>query len=196
MTAMKRGMVATVLVPAIGSASHSGPAMAATGDQKQQAADAAVAKTGDPMRYVADQRAQVAVVKEGMFGKPQPGDLHHLDTAERDIARPVFGREGLSDLNQADRVTVYNTHKTIASIACGEPQSRLASKQHWLSGTLHRPVHDRRRRRGTHPQGAPGDMERPARHVPRGPGVLIYSTGAARAPMREAVKPTIASNHS
>lgn len=135
MRVMNWGMIATVLVLAIGSVSHSGLAMAASSDQKQQAADAAVAKIGDPARYLADKRAQVAAAKEGKFGKLAPGDLRRLDDAERDIARLVSGRESLSDLDQEDRVTVYNAQETITSIASGKRHSRLVCKQRQLSGT-------------------------------------------------------------
>ena len=120
---------------AIGVASQAGASASTSPVDQQQAADAQVAKIGDPARYLANQREKVAAAKSGKNGKISSHDIRRLDAAERDIERLVSGRQNLRDLNPAERVIVYNAQETIAGIAAGSDRTRMVCKRIQLAGT-------------------------------------------------------------
>lgn len=135
MKVVKEGVIAALLVLTIGWVSHPGVADAASQDDKQQAADAQVARIGDPARYLQDQRAKVADARAGKYGKLSPLDIRRIDAAEQDIVQIVSGRESLDELDARERITVYNAQETIASIASGDRNSRMVCKQVQRAGT-------------------------------------------------------------
>ncbi|WP_242162376.1 hypothetical protein [Lysobacter sp. M15] len=120
---------------AIGMASQAGASASTSPVDQQQAADAQVAKIGDPARYLANQREKVAAAKSGKNGKISSHDIRRLEAAEREIERLVSGRNNLNDLNSAERVTVYNAQETIAGITSGEDRTRMVCKRRQLAGT-------------------------------------------------------------
>jgi hypothetical protein len=120
---------------AIGMASQAGASASTSPVDQQQAADAQVAKIGDPARYLASQREKVAAAKSGKNGRISSHDIRRLETAEREIERLVSGRQNLNDLNPAERVIVYNAQETIAGITSGEDRTRLVCKRRQLAGT-------------------------------------------------------------
>lgn len=122
-------------VLAIGIATQAGAAPLPSQANQQQAADAQVAKIGDPASYLANQRAKIAAAKSGEHGKISANDVRRLEAAERDIERLIAGRQNLNDLNAAERVVVYNAQETIAGIAAGSDRTRMVCKRRQVSGT-------------------------------------------------------------
>jgi len=134
MKAVSWKLALTGLMLAIGVAMQAGAAPSPQADQ-QEAADAQVAKIGDPARYLANQRAKVAAAKAGKHGRVTPSDMRRLEAAERDIERLVAGRQNLNDLKPAERVVVYNAQEAIDGVVAGDDRSRMVCKRRPVPGT-------------------------------------------------------------
>lgn len=120
----------------IGMASQAGASPSTSAQAEQQhAADAQVAKIGDPARYLANQREKVATAKSGKNGRISANDIRRLEAAERDIERLMSGRQNLNDLNSAERVIVYNAQETITGITSGKDRTRMVCKRIQVAGT-------------------------------------------------------------
>lgn len=128
--AVALGLTATFGLTTPGTAS----AWANSAD-RQQAADAQVAKIGDPVRYLKQIHEKVADAKSGKYGRLNSSDVRRIDAAERRIDALVEGRTALTDLNASDRAEVFTSQETIDGFATNDGGNRLVCKSIQVSGT-------------------------------------------------------------
>lgn len=102
---------------------------------------AAQAAATDPMQQIPATLKALEDAKAGEYGKLRADDQQQLDAADREIRLLTSEHDDLSNLDQQERMRLFNAQETIMAIVSGLKRNQLVCTYRANSGTRFKTKH-------------------------------------------------------